>query len=178
MAAPSLPPRSHEPDPLLTFVLFFAGLLSAGLIGIWLWNANPSVSAGTAFGTPNQIGAVQAGGATTTGKPEAGGADPALVQKGQQLAQQFGCVACHSITGQAGAGPTWKGLAGSQRELANGQKVPADDAYLRESIIQPDAKIAKGFAPGIMAGAVTANEAQIQADNNLDALIAYIKSVR
>jgi cytochrome c oxidase subunit 2 len=54
-------------------------------------------------------------------------------------------LACHSLTGAAGAGPTWQGLYGSTRPLANGETVTADDAYLHESIVNPSAKIAQGF---------------------------------
>jgi cytochrome c oxidase subunit 2 len=159
-------------------------LIAAGLIGIWLWNSNASVQTGKALGTPNQIGsgAPSTGGAPSMGGAPAGGgaggADPALVEKGQQLATQFGCVACHSATGAAGVGPTWKGLAGSQSELDNGQKVTADDNYLQESILQPDAKIVKGFPKGVMAGAVAAAEPQLQQPDNLNALLAYIKSLK
>jgi cytochrome c oxidase subunit 2 len=164
------------------FLLFFGGLILSGVIGVWLWNRNPSVHDGRAFGTPNQVGTLAQGGAQAKegqgGPPAAAGVDPALVQQGQQLAQQFGCIACHTTTGQAGAGPTWKGLSGSQRQLANGPAVVADEAYIRESILQPDAKIAQGFAPGIMTAAVTAIEPQVQQGNNLEALIAYIQSVK
>jgi len=183
MWAMSTPParprvRTAEPSGFSLFLLFFGSLIAAGLIGIWLWNSNASVQTGRALGTPNQVGS----GAPSTGGPPAGGgaggADPALVEKGQQLATQFGCAACHSVTGAAGVGPTWKGLAGSQRELDNGQKVTADDNYLQESILQPDAKIVKGFPKGIMAGAVATAEPQLQQPDNLTALLAYIKSLK
>jgi cytochrome c551/c552 len=180
MSTPSARPRirTAEPSGFTLFLLFFGSLIAAGLIGIWLWNSNASVKTGSALGTPNQVGsgAPSAGGAPAGGG--AGGADPALVEKGQQLATQFGCVACHSVTGAGGVGPTWKGLAGSQSELDNGQKVTADDNYLQESILQPDAKIVKGFPKGVMAGAVAAAETQLQQPDNLNALLAYIKSLK
>lgn len=183
MWAMSTPParprvRTAEPSGFTLFLLFFGSLIAAGLIGIWLWNSNASVQAGKALGTPNQVGsgAPSAGGAPAGGG--AGGADPALVGKGQQLATQFGCIACHSVTGTAGVGPTWKGLAGTQRELDNGQKITADDDYLKESILQPDAKVVKGFPKGVMAGVVAAAEPQLQQPENLNALLAYIKSLK
>jgi hypothetical protein len=108
----------------------------------------------------------------------AAGLDPALVSKGQQLATQLACVGCHTATGAASAGPTWKGLFGSQVPLANGQTVTADDAYLRESILQPDAKIHQGFSAGIMTGAVAGVASQLQSGDTTDALIAYIKSLK
>jgi cytochrome c551/c552 len=187
-ATPPLRPRRSraEPSGFTVFLLFFGSLILAGVIGGYLWNQSPAVAQGKAFGTANQVGAIaqapsggaSAGAAQGSGGPGAGAGDAALAAKGQELAQQFGCLACHSTTGQQIVGPTWKGLAGSQRQLANGQTVAADDAYIKESILQPDAKIAKGFAPGIMSGAVTAVEPQIQQGDNLDALVAYIKSLK
>src|SRR5581483_4055052 len=98
--------RSSEPSGLTIFVLFFGGLIAAGLIGIVLWNSNPSTrDASKAFGTANQlgpgglVGGPPSGVAPSTSADAGSGADPALVAKGQQLAQQFGCVACHSTTG-------------------------------------------------------------------------------
>ena len=42
-------------------------------------------------------------------------------------------------------GPSWKGLAGQERKLSDGSLVLADEAYLRESILRPGAKIPQGF---------------------------------
>lgn len=176
--------RSGEPSGFVLFLLFFLSLIFAAGIGLILWNSNRSVAEGRAFGTANQLGpgglvGGPPSGTAPSGNPDTGsGTDAALVAKGQQLATQFGCVACHSTTGAQGVGPTWKGLAGSQRELDSGQTVTADDAYLTESIEQPDAKVAKGFTKGIMAGAVGPLESQVQQGNNVEALIAYIKSLK
>jgi cytochrome c551/c552 len=182
-APPSRPPaQSAEPSGFTLFLLFVGSLVAAGAIGLWLWNSNPSVRQGRAFGTQNQLapgGKVSAGPAGGAEGQQAGPeADPALVSQGQQLASQLGCTACHTATGQQSTGPTWKGLAGSERQLDNGQTVIADDEYLKESILQPDAKIVRGFSRGIMASAVSAAESQIQQGNNLDALVAYIKSLK
>jgi cytochrome c oxidase subunit 2 len=153
---------------------------------MWLWNRSPAVAEGRAFGTANQVGAraeaaassPSIGAASASSGPGAATGDAALAAKGQQLAQQFGCLACHSTTGATVVGPTWKGLAGSKVDLTNGQSVTADDDYLKESILQPDAKIVKGFQPGIMTGVVQSVESQIQQGDNLDALVAYIKSLK
>lgn len=66
---------------------------------------------------------------------------------GQVLATQFGCIGCHSVDGsmEGKKGPSWKGLAGSNRELTTGETVTADRAYLVESILNPTAKITTGF---------------------------------
>jgi len=65
--------------------------------------------------------------------------------RGQTLAAQNGCFGCHTVDGSAGTGPTWFGLYGSQAELADGSTVTADDVYIRESILNPQAKIVAGF---------------------------------
>jgi cytochrome c oxidase subunit 2 len=46
-------------------------------------------------------------------------------------------------------GPTWKGLWGEAVELENGSTLTADEAYIIESIREPNARIVKGFAPGM-----------------------------
>ena len=55
------------------------------------------------------------------------------------------CGGCHTTTGSTSSGPTWKGLAGSQVQLADGSTVTADDDYLTRSILDPGAEITKGF---------------------------------
>ena len=65
--------------------------------------------------------------------------------RGQTLATQNGCFGCHTVDGSAGQAPTWFGLYGSQVELSDGSTVTADDAYIKESILHPQAKIVSGF---------------------------------
>lgn len=69
---------------------------------------------------------------------------------GQRWAATYGCTVCHSINGDTGVGPTWLGLFGHEVPLADGSTVIADEAYLHESIVDPNAKIVAGFQPGIM----------------------------
>jgi len=92
-------------------------------------------------------------------------------QVGKALFEKFGCLACHSLDGTRGVGPTLKGLFGSRvTVLADGvtQPVTADDAYLRESIRAPAAKVVEGFQP-IMP---TFSEMQ---DDQVAALVEFIK---
>lgn len=100
-----------------------------------------------------------------------------LVATGQAVAQRDGCVACHSVNGVAGVGPTWKGLAGSQVALDTGKSVLADDAYLSRSITDPDADVVKGYQKGVMASGVVGVKSDLTADN-VAALVAYIKSLQ
>jgi len=66
---------------------------------------------------------------------------------GQQLFQSLGCVSCHGANGEGGRGPALVGLFGSKVSLNGGQTVTADEAYIRESIENPSAKVVLGFNP-------------------------------
>lgn len=103
----------------------------------------------------------------------------ATAEEGERLYQMFGCMACHSTDGTlvGKVGPSWKGLYGSEREIAKGQKgkFKADEAYLRESITNPSAKVVKGFEKfdtGMPIYNGILNEGQIES------LILYIKSLK
>jgi cytochrome c2 len=100
---------------------------------------------------------------------------PELVARGKALYSSDSCSGCHSLTGSSGAGPSFKGVAGSSVALASGQKVTADDTYLQESILDPDAQIVKGFHPGLMAPAISSYELAGKPDD-VRALVAFIKS--
>jgi len=100
-----------------------------------------------------------------------------LAAQGKQLYSSDGCSACHSLSGSAGAGPTFKGLAGSTVTLTDGSTVTADDAYLSRSITEPDAQIVKGYNPGIMSAAV-AGYGLPGKPADVQSLVAFIKSQR
>jgi len=68
-----------------------------------------------------------------TGKASGG----SLVEQGEQLARDQGCIACHSLDGAPSVGPTWKGLVGKSETLIDGSSVLVDEAYLKESIVNP-----------------------------------------
>jgi len=70
-------------------------------------------------------------------------------------------------------GPTFKGLYGSQVQLSNGQTVTANEAYLLESIINPDKQIVKGFPKGVMSATIPPGSVPTA---KAKALIAFIKS--
>ena len=103
---------------------------------------------------------------------EASASTASPVERGQKLAD-IQCKACHSLDGNPSIGPTWKGIAGRAIELADGMTVTADDAYLKESILQPAARVAKGF-PNIM----PANLKEILSDQQVSDLIEYMKSLK
>jgi cytochrome c oxidase subunit 2 len=64
---------------------------------------------------------------------------------GMLLAVEKGCNACHSLDGSAGIGPTWKGTYGTLRIMTDGSQRLADEAYIRESILEPAAEVVEGF---------------------------------
>lgn len=98
--------------------------------------------------------------------------DLPLPELGEVLFQQQACFTCHSTDGSAGVGPTLAGVFGSERQLEGGETVIADENYLRESILQPQAKIVQGFLPVMPASYSALDERQIAG------LIAYIESLQ
>lgn len=101
-----------------------------------------------------------------------GATSGSLAANGEQLFQQQACATCHR-SDNTGRGPKLEGLFGSKVQLDNGQAVVADESYLRESILNPQAKIAAGYPrPSDMPTFDTLiNEEQLLQ------LIAYIKSI-
>lgn len=95
------------------------------------------------------------------------------VERGEQLATQFGCQACHSIDGSTLVGPTWKGLYGHEVVLSDGTTEVADDDYIHESIREPGLKIVQGFA-----NVMPADIGQELTDEQIQDLIEYIKTLR
>lgn len=79
--------------------------------------------------------------------PPTPAATPATSSSGADLVAKYACTACHSLDGTPMTGPTFKGLYGSKRILSDGKTVTADEAYLTESIDNPNAKVVKGFDP-------------------------------
>ena len=97
--------------------------------------------------------------------------DPAT--RGAQVAQQYGCTACHSSDGSALAGPTWLGVFGSTEALNDGSTVVVDRDYLIESIREPGVKVVEGYQ-NIMPENIGAD----LTDEQVDDLIAYIESLQ
>jgi len=100
-----------------------------------------------------------------------GGSGGTLAEQGQQLFTQNGCSTCHLLNEQ-GRCPILKGLYNKPVQLNDGRTVIADDAYLRESILQPNAKIVNGYEANVMPNF----QGQLSEENVIQ-LIAYIKSL-
>jgi cytochrome c oxidase subunit 2 len=93
--------------------------------------------------------------------------EPTMVEAGAQLYQKLGCITCHGT----GKGPEFNGLYGKPVKLTTGETVIADDAYIRESILFPSAKIVNGYNPIMPTFKGQVNEEQLLQ------LIAFIKSL-
>jgi cytochrome c oxidase subunit 2 len=97
-----------------------------------------------------------------------------LKPDGARLAKEKGCLACHSLDGSRGVGPTFKGLYRQQRVVRQDGKVmtiTADAAYLRESIHTPNALIVDGYQP-IMPVIRDLQEEEIEA------LVEFIEGIK
>jgi cytochrome c oxidase subunit 2 len=95
-----------------------------------------------------------------------------IVEYGKRVAMAQGCVKCHSLDGEPHIGPTWLDLYNKKEVLEDGSTVIADEGYLTDSMIDPRAKIVKGFKAVMPTykGRLTAPDAA--------ALVEFIKSLR
>jgi cytochrome c oxidase subunit 2 len=100
-------------------------------------------------------------------------APPSPELRGQQLAQTYGCVNCHSIDGSTKTGPTWLHLYGSTVKLTGGATVTADDTYLMTSINNPNYQVVLGFPPNVMP-----DFSSVLDQTMVEALVAYIKTLK
>ena len=92
-------------------------------------------------------------------------------EAGQKLYKMKGCAQCHSIDGSPGVAPTFKDFFGGEVPLQGGETITADENYVRESIVDPLAKIHRGFEPVMptFAGKIK--------DQEITMLIAFMKSI-
>lgn len=95
-----------------------------------------------------------------------------LPELGEKLFQSKACFTCHSTDGSASIGPTFQGIFGHDVELNDGSTVVVDEDYLRESMLQPNAKVVKGFQP-----VMPSYQGQLS-EREINGLIEYIKSLK
>lgn len=95
--------------------------------------------------------------------------DAALPAQGKTLYLSKGCVACHSIDGKPGVGPSWKALYGKTEKMADGSSALVDASYLKDFILNPSARVVLGYAP--IMPKIELSEAE------LEALVAFIQSI-
>jgi cytochrome c oxidase subunit 2 len=105
---------------------------------------------------------------------ESGGGDdkrpPAEI--GKELYTSRSCVTCHSLDGSRIQGPSFKGIFGRQEQFADGTAGVVDENYIRQSILNPQAKLVAGYPP------VMPTYQGLLNDKQIDALIAFLKTVK
>ena len=94
-----------------------------------------------------------------------------MAERGAQAYNRYACGSCH-VVGENVRGPDLTGIYGQKRMLDSGETVVADEAYLRESILKPNALRVQGFAP-----IMPTFKAQIT-EEELNELIAYIREMK
>lgn len=87
-----------------------------------------------------------------------------------KLLEAKDCLTCHSLDGSDGIGPTLKGIYGRRTRLTNGSTVTADEAYLREAIVNPSETVVAGFDDVMPKAELT--------DEEVNALIEYLKNLK
>ena len=92
--------------------------------------------------------------------------------RGKRLYQTMGCIQCHSIDGSKIVGPTWKDMFGATQPMSDGTQVLADEAYVKESIRTPAAKIHAGY-PNAMP---PFPEAALN-ERDVNSIVAFMKSI-
>jgi cytochrome c oxidase subunit II len=96
-------------------------------------------------------------------------------EAGEKFYRERGCQSCHSIDGTIKVGPSFKGLYGTERDYTSAQgpgRVTADENYVRESIVEPAAKVRVGFQP-----AMPSFKGQFR-DDEIVTIIEYLKTLK
>lgn len=93
------------------------------------------------------------------------------VDAGRKIYETRGCKTCHTIDGTRLVGPSLRNAYGATAPLADGTSVLADDAYIRESIQYPQAKVHAGFQP------VMTPYLNVLKDKDINNVIAFLKSI-
>lgn len=100
------------------------------------------------------------------------GSGPALTgdaARGRDIVRSSGCVACHTVDGSDGPGPTFAGAYGSEVRLSGGSTVTADEDFLRRAITDPAAEVAEGYSIAMPPNALD--------ERQVDAVVAYLRAL-
>jgi len=95
-----------------------------------------------------------------------------LWEGGQKLYNQRGCKQCHSVDGGSGIGPSFKGIWGHKQPLKDGAEVLVEENYIRESLLNPQAKIVAGYEP-----VMPTYQGRLK-DKEITAIIEYLKTLK
>ncbi len=140
--------QATRPGKYHLFCAEYCGTQHSGMIG-WIYVQEPT-----------EYEAWLSGGVTET----------SMAVAGERLFNRMACVTCHKPEG-GGRGPSLVGVFGRSVELADGTTVIADDAYIRESVLNPKAKVVAGYDP-----VMPTFQGQITEEGLLQ-ILTYIKSL-
>lgn len=93
----------------------------------------------------------------------------AEAMRGQQVSTDYGCIACHTVDGSPGVGPSWLGMWGRTETLSDGSTVVVDQDYFVDSVLNPGRDIVAGYPNVMMRSFVTEDE--------VIALLAFARSL-
>lgn len=97
-----------------------------------------------------------------------------LAKRGEKIFALKACASCHSVDGPAvKVGPSLFKKFGTAEHMNDGTEIKVDENYLRESILEPNKHVVKGFTPGVM----PTFQGQLN-ENELNALVEYIKELK
>jgi len=171
---PNLPLTRDDVGRLIAFLKYTSEMNTEG------WPPVPKVDGlASAHATPFPIAAAAVTEGPSSGSigPSTGTGEAPVVEDpialGEMLVEENGCVACHATTRERLVGPGWGGLYGTDVVLEDGSVIVADDAFLTESILHPDAKIVAGFT----AGGMPSYDGMLDGDQ-VTAIVAYIRSLQ
>jgi cytochrome c oxidase subunit 2 len=107
-------------------------------------------------------------------KPEVDLASMSPADRGKKHYQEKLCIGCHSLDGSRVVGPSFKGLYGKEGKFTDGTSYKADDSYITESILKPNAHVVEGYpSPSPM----PVYEGQLS-DDQIKDIIEFIKTVK
>ena len=96
-----------------------------------------------------------------------GASAESMVSRGEKLFKQMNCLSCH---GDVSRGPSLAGIFGKQVTFQDGTTIQADENYLRDSILNPAAKVVRGYQPVMPIYSQQLNEEQVME------ILAYLKA--
>lgn len=132
----------------------------------------PQASGPLALAAAGEPGSRPGSSTAAASATEAPDSTTAAVARGEELAGQLGCLACHATDSSRLVGPGWGGRYGTVTELADGSSTTIDEAYLRTAITDPNAQVVAGFPAGTMP-----SYAQVLSPDQVDDLVTFIRSL-
>lgn len=104
--------------------------------------------------------------------PSSEGKGETMAERGERLANKYGCFRCHTTDGTPHIGPTWAGDFGTRVLLKSGKKVEVDAAYITRSIMDPMVQVRAGFKP------VMPTYQGLISSGEVGAIVEYIRSLQ